>query len=46
MQYFIVLAQHMNFTRAAEALFVSQPTFSRHIDLLDQELGFPLIQRD
>lgn len=46
MQYFITLARHMNFTRAAEALFVSQPTLSRHMDLLEQELGVLLIQRE
>ena len=45
MQYLIALADHMSFTRAAGALFISQPTLSRQIELLEQELGFPLVQR-
>ena len=45
MQYLIALADHMSFTRAATALFISQPTLSRQIELLEQELGFPLVQR-
>ena len=45
MQYLIALADHMSFTRAAAALFISQPTLSRQIELLEQELGFPLVQR-
>ena len=37
MQYLIALADHMSFTRAAAALFISQPTLSRQIELLEQE---------
>ena len=42
---FIVLAQTRHFSRAADAQNVSQPTFSRRIKLLEEEMGTTLINR-
>ena len=43
--YCIELARTLNFSRAAENLFVSQPTFSYQIRLLEDEVGFPIFER-
>ena len=42
---FVVLAQSETFLKAADILFVSQPTLSRHIKGLEEELGVPLFER-
>ena len=43
--YCIELARTLNFSRAAENLFVSQPTFSYQISLLEEEVGFAIFER-
>lgn len=43
--YCIALARTLNFSRAAEQMFVSQPTFSYQIRLLEEEIGFTLFER-
>ena len=43
--YCIELARTLNFSRAAEHWFVSQPTFSYQIKLLEEEIGFPVFER-
>ena len=43
--YCIELARTLNFSRAADNLFVSQPTFSYQIKLLEEEIGFTLFER-
>ena len=43
--YCIELAHPLNFSRAADNLFVSQPTFSYQIRLLEQEIGFAVFER-
>ncbi len=43
--YCIELARTLNFSRAAEKLFVSQPTFSYQIKLLEDEIGFAIFER-
>ena len=43
--YCIELARTLNFSRAAENQFVSQPTFSYQIRLLEEEIGFALFDR-
>ncbi|MCF6093039.1 LysR family transcriptional regulator [Microaerobacter geothermalis] len=42
---FYHVAKHMNFTRAAEELSISQPAVSRQIEALEQSLGLKLFHR-
>ena len=43
--YCIELAHTLNFSRAADNMFVSQPTFSYQIKLLEDEVGFTIFER-
>ena len=45
-KYFLVLADELNFTRAAERCNVSQPSITRAIKMLEAELGGPLFHRE
>lgn len=45
LQYLIAIAEHGSYTRAAEALFVSQPTLSQQIKQLEESLQLPLLDR-
>lgn len=45
LQYFVALADLRNFSRAAEACFVTQPTLSIQLRKLEEELGVQLIER-
>ncbi len=44
-QEFVVLADICNYARAAEELYTTQATLSRHIISLEKELGKPLFNR-
>ena len=44
--YCIELAHTQNFSRGAENMFVSQPTFSYQIKLLEEEVGFEIFVRN
>ncbi len=45
LKYFVALADHLHFGRAAAASFVSQPTLSTQIRKLEEELGVALVER-
>ncbi|MBC7210269.1 MAG: transcriptional regulator CynR, partial [Pseudomonas sp.] len=44
-QYFLAVAQHHSFTRAAAALHVSQPALSQQVRQLEESLGAQLFDR-
>ena len=42
LQYFMAAARHENITKAAEELHLTQPTLSRQLSDLEDELGVQL----
>ncbi len=45
LRYFVALADAGSFTRAAERMFIAQPTLSQQIRRLEEIVGAPLLQR-
>lgn len=45
LEYFMKVAEHESFTRAADELYITQPAISRSIRLLEEELGHELFLR-
>lgn len=45
LKYFIAIAKYGSFTKAAQTLYVSQPSLSAAIKKLEQELGISLLER-
>jgi len=46
LQYIKAVADTLNFTRAAERLYVAQPSLSQQIRELEDQLGFPIFARN
>lgn len=46
LRYFVAIAEHLHFGRAAEALFVSQPALSKQLRALENQLRIRLFDRD
>ena len=44
-RYFLAIAEHQSFSKAAQALYVTQPILTRCVKNLEKELGTPLIVR-
>lgn len=45
LHYFLTVAKEQSFTKAAEQLHITQPTLSRQLATLEEELETPLFKR-
>ena len=45
-KYFLAVAEELNFTKASEKLFISQPPLSRQIKELENDIGAQLFIRN
>ncbi len=43
--YFLEIAEHLNITKAAEALYISQPSLTQYLNQLEKELDAKLVDR-
>jgi DNA-binding transcriptional LysR family regulator len=46
LRYIVAIAETRNFTRAADRLFLTQPSLSRQIKDLEDDIGFPIFLRN
>lgn len=46
LRFFLALAEELHFTRAADALHISQPVMSKRLAILEGQLGVKLLERD
>jgi DNA-binding transcriptional LysR family regulator len=46
LKYIVAVAETSNFTRAAQRLFLGRPSLSRQIPDLEEEIKFPIFDRN
>lgn len=46
LRYFLIVAREQSFTKAAQQLHITQPTLSRQLATLEEELGTTLFDRN
>ena len=46
LRYLLTIAEYGNITKAAQELFISQPSLSESLSKVEQEFGRPIFQRD
>lgn len=46
LEYFVAVAENLNFTRAAEKCYISQTAITQQIQQLERTVGVPLFERD
>ncbi|HEV3105410.1 MAG TPA: LysR substrate-binding domain-containing protein [Trinickia sp.] len=46
LRYFVEVVRQQSFTLAAERMFVTQPTISKMVKALEEEIGAPLLMRE
>ena len=46
LQYVITIAEEKSITKAAQKLYISQPSLSLSIQALEKETGIPLFERN
>ena len=46
LHYILCIAKHQNLTRAAQELYISQPTLTKHLQKLEREMGAKLFSRN
>ncbi len=46
LEYLVAVEKHGNFSKAAESCFVTQPTLSKQIQKLEEELGVIIFNRE
>ena len=44
-EIFLLLARHRNLSRAAEIAHLAQSTISKRLQMLEERLGYPLLER-
>ena len=45
LQYILCIAKHQNLTKAAQELYISQPTLTKHLQKLEREMETKLFSR-
>ena len=45
MRYIVEIARTLNFTKAAETLYITQPALSQQVSVIEAELGFRVFER-
>lgn len=43
---YVTLAETLNFSKTAERMYITQPALSRHISVIEEEMGAMLFERD